>query len=293
MASGTTVSNSLADSLPTIRQAARLFEEDEVVVTRTVDMQKLGKGEGSSWSEVRIEQISAQGITENTINDNPAMFEDAVFSVQPTMVQVYTRITDVTMRRISRNVAALLGRGAQLAMNRKLDEDGLAQYSNFTSAALCGTATTLSFGHIAAGVAQILGNATEGGAGAGPIHCVLHQYGIKDLQDEIVSGVGTYVVSDGLTEEIYRRGFSGTVAGANVWNDQNITVDGTPDARGAVYAQRALVLVKETEMVEKTRYRPEVGGGAQELFLTWAYAYGERRDVWGASLLHDATAPTA
>lgn len=292
MPSGSTTTGTLSDSLPSMIQSARLFEEYELMVPKTVDRQDLGRGQGNTWNEIRIEQIVAQAITENTINENAQQFEDTIFSVTPGMVQVFTRITDKTMRRISGNVAALLGKGAQLAMNRKLDQDGITQFANFATT-LAGTATTLNHGHISAAVANIRGNTTENGQGAGPIHAMLHPFGIKDLQDEIEAGVGTYNVSPGLTEEFYKKGFAGTVAGANVWSNGNITVDATPDARGAVYAQRALVLVRELELKTETRRRPDVGGGADEVFMTAGYAYGERRDVWGRSILHDATAPTS
>ena len=292
MATGTTTTGSLADSLPTVIQSARLFEEYELMVPKTVDTQKLGNGQGNTWNEIRVEQIAAQAITEQTINDNAQQFADTLFSVTPGMVQVMYRITDKTMRRISGNAAALLGKGAQLAMNRKLDQDGIAQFANFATT-LAGTATTLNHGHISAAVANIRGNTTENGQGAGPIHAMLHPFGVKDLQDEVESGIGTYVVSSGMTEEFYRKGFAGPIAGANVWSNGNIAVDATPDARGAVYAQRALVLVRELELKTETRRRPDVGGGADEVFMTAGYAYGERRDVWGRSLLHDATAPTS
>lgn len=288
----TTTTTTLADSLPSMIQSARLFEEYDLIVPKTVDRQNLPTGQGNTWNEIRIEQIQAQGINESTVNDNAQLLEDTIFSVTPGMVQVFTRITDKTMRRISGNVAALLGRAAMLAMNRKLDDDGTAQYANF-SVTLAGTGTTLTHGHISAAVSRIRGNTTESGMNAGPIHTVLHPFGIKDLQDEITAGVGTYTVPEGMTAEFYRQGFSGTVSGSNVWSDGNITVDATPDARGATYAQKALVLVRELELKTETRRRPDVGGGADEVFMTSGYAYGERRDVWGYGLLHDATVPTS
>ena len=292
MATGTTKTDSLADSLPSLRQSARLFEEYEFIVPKTVDRTDLPRGQGNTWNEIRLEQITAMGITENTVNENPQRFEDTLFSVTPTLVQVFTRITDKTMRRIAGNVAAMLGKGAQIAMNRKLDQDGISQFANF-SVTLAGTGTTLNHGHISASVANIQGNTTESGMGAGPISAVLHPFGVKDLQDEIESGIGTYIVGPGVTEEFYRNGFSGNISGANIWKDGNIVIDATPDARGACYAQRALVLVRELEMVTKTRDRPDVGGGATEVFITQGYAYGERRDIWGRGLLHNATAPTS
>lgn len=292
MPSGTTTTVALGDSLPDMIQSARLFEEYDMIVPKTVDRVGLPKGQGNTFNEIRVEQFTAQGITENTINENFQQFEDTLFSVTPGMVQIAYRITDKTMRRISGNVAAMLGKNGQLAMNRKLDQDGISQFANW-SVTLAGTGTTPNHGHISAAVANIRGNATESGMGAGPIHAVLHPFHIKDLQDELLNGVGTYTVPEGLTEEVYRKGFSGTVAGANVWSAGNITIDGTPDARGSIHAQRALVLVRELELKTETRRRPDVGGGADEVFLTSGYAYGERRDVWGRGLLGDATAPTS
>ena len=292
MPAGSTTTGSLADSLPTMIQSARLFEEYDLLVPKTVDRNDLPKGQGNTWNEIRVEQIQAQNITENTVFDNFSQFEDTLFSVTPTLVQVAHRITDKTMRRVSSNVVSKLGQGSQLAMNRKLDQDGLAQFANF-SVTLSGTGTTLTHGIISAAVANITGNPTENGAGAGPIHTVLHPFGVKDLQDEILAGVGTYTVPEGLTAQFYATGFKGTVSNSNVWADGNIVIDGTPDARGATYAQRALVLIRELGMNSESRRRPDVGGGADEVFLTQGYAYGERRDVWGRSILHDATTPTS
>lgn len=292
MASGTTTTGSLADSLPTMIQSARRFEEHDFIVPKTVDRTDIPKGQGNTWNEIRTEQIVAQGIDENTVNENPQQFQDTLFSVTPTLVQVFTRVTDKTMRRISSNAASLLGKSSQLAMNRKLDQDGLSQYANF-SVQLAGTGTTVNHGHISAAVSNIRGNTTESGMGAGPIHTVLHPFHIKDLQDEIEAGIGTYTVPEGITAEFYANGFSGTVAGSNVWSDGNITIDSTPDARGATYAQRAIVLVRELELKTETRRRPDVGGGADEVFLTAGYRYGERQDAWGRGIFGDATAPTS
>ncbi len=289
---GTTTTGSLATAMPSMIQSARLFEEYEMMVPKAVDRVNLGTGEGNVWNEIRIEQIVAQGITENTVNENAQQFQDTLFSVTPTMTQVFTRVTDKTFRRLSANAAALLGKGAQLAMNRKLDQDGISQFAVFGTT-LAGTGVTLNHGHISASVANIRGNATESGMNAGPIHALLHPFGIKDLQDEIEAGVGTYTVQAGMTEDFYKQGFAGTVAGANVWSAGNIAINSTPDARGAVFAQRAIVLVREMELKTEPRRRPDVGGGADEVFLTAGWAYGERRDAWGRSILHDATAPTS
>lgn len=292
MPSGTTVTGSLADSEQTIIQSARLFEEYDMVVPGTVDRTDLPKGQGNTWNEIRIEQITAQGITENTVFDNFSQLQDTIFSVTPTLVQVATRITKKTERRLGSNVASKLGQGAQLAMNRKLDQDGISQFANF-STTLSGTGSTLNHGIISATVANIHGNDTESGIGAGKISAVLHPFGVQDLQDELESGIGTYILGAGETQDTFKNGFSTSISGADIFSDGNIVRNGTPDARGACYAKRALVLVRELGMTTATRDRPDVGGGATEIFMTAGYAYGERQDAWGRSILHNATAPVA
>ena len=290
MADGTT--GTLALALPDMIQGARLFEEYEMMVPKTFDRTNLPRGQGNIYNEIRTGQIVAQGITETTVNDNAQLAALTLFSVTPSMSQVMTRMTDKTFRRLSGNVAATLGRGSQLAMNRKLDQDCIAQFAT-AGTTLCGTGAVLNGGHISAAVANIRGNATETGMNAGPIHASLHPFGIKYLQDEILQGVGTYNVQHGLTEEFYKRGFNGSVAGANVWSMGNIAIDSTPDARGAVYAQKAFLLVRELELKTETRRRPDVGGGADEVFMTGGWAAGKRSDNWLRGILHGATAPTS
>ncbi len=288
---GETTTGSLADAMPVMRQSARLFEESEFVVAKTVDNERLGEGDGLTWNEFRIEQISAQNITEQTVNENFQQFEDTLFSVTPGMTQVTVRVTDKTYRRMSAKAGPMLGKAIQLAMNRKLEEDGLSQFSNWSNG-VAGTGTTLYQSDIGAAVNNIYGNATETGINAGQIHAVLHSFQIADLEDELLSGIGTYNVEPGKTQDTYSSAFAGNVRGAMVWRADNITVDATPDARGSIHAQKAIVLVRELGLRTETERFPRVGGGADAVTATQGYEFGERQDAWGYSVLSDATAPT-
>lgn len=292
MASGETTTTSVADALNSMVSSARFVRDYESVVPKSVDRQTLSNGTGLSWIEDRVERMTAQDVNENTILDNYQQYEDTKFSITPTMSGIATFVSDRTMRRIDSKVAALLrGQAMQKAMERKKDLDGIAQFANF-STTLAGTGQTMSHGFIGAGVSRILGNTTETGQGAGEIMAVLHPFQIKDLRDELIVGVGTYTVPQGLSEEYYRKGFSGTVADANVWSDGNIPINSTPDARGAVFARDAIVLVQGMSPSSKSRYREEKGGGGTDYFLYDEYAYGQRRDAWGFSILTDATVPS-
>jgi hypothetical protein len=277
--------------MDTVNDSARLFEESDFVVVKTVENVRLDEGDGLDWREIRIEQLTASGVTEDTVNENFQELENTLFSVTPGMTQCTVRITDKTYRRISKTVGPLLGKGIQLAMNRKMETDGTSQFSNWSNG-VAGTGTSLAQSDIGAAVNNIFGNTTETGINQGPIHAVLHSFQIADLEDELLQGISTYNVPKGLTEDIYRQNWAGMCRGANVWRADNITIDATPDARGSVHAERALVLVRELGLRTETERFPRVGGGADAITATQGYEFGERQDAWGFSVLSNATAPT-
>lgn len=289
---GETTTGSLTDSLPTMIADARIVREYEGVFLRTCDVRKLKDGTGLSWHEISLAQLTAQDITETTQNNNAQAIADTIFTITPTMSQILVKITDRTYRRIADVVESKMGSLAGNAMARKKDEDYLDQFSTFATGASPGTGNPLSFGHIAAAKNRVSSNVTE--PAESPVHTILHGFQIKDLQDEIVSGIGTYTVPAGMTEEVYRQGWRGSVAGSQVFEDGNITVDATPDARGATHAREAVVAVMGMSIKTETRRDPSYGGGADEIFMTDEYAFGERSaGNWAFAHLSDATAPTS
>ncbi len=281
----------LADSLPFIINAARIVREFEGVMVRLSDRTNLADGSGLSWDEISLAALNAQTVTETTELNNPQSIADTLFTVTPTMVGVQTIITDRTMRRISKNVAAKIGVLAQNAIQRLKDERGLVALDGATTS-LAGAGTTLTSGHISAAVNRIRSNATE--PAMGPIYTVLHGFQIKDIQDEIVSGVGTYAIPAGLTENVFRMGFSGTLFSSEVFEDGNISIDGGADAKGGVFAREALVLVDGFGPKTETDRLIRVGGGANELIIYDEFAWGERSaGNWLFEIFSDATAPVS
>jgi len=291
MASGSTTTAALADSLPTVIASARIVREYEGVMPQLVDKVTLGEGIGLSWNEISLAQLTAQAITETTELDNPQQISDTLFTITPTVVGIETLITERVAARISKNAYAKIGALAQNAIQRKKDEDGIVVLDGATTS-LCGTGSTLTSGHISAAVVRISSNTTE--PGNPPYRCVLHGYQIKDIQDEITAGVGTYPVGTGLTARVFAEGFKGMVGGAQIYEDGNISIDSSADAKGGVFAKDAIVLVQGRSPKVKTKDRPEIGGGATSLYHYDEYAYGERSSgSWLFEIYSDATAPTS
>jgi len=241
MATGETITGSLADSLPTVIAQARIVREYAGVNKKTCDQQTLESNTGLSWNEISLSQLAAQDITETTNNTNAQQIQDTIFTITPGLTQILVKITDRTMRRIAGVVKSKMGPLSANAMARKKDEDYLSLFSTFGTGASPGTGAPLSFGHIAAAVNRIGSNVTE--PSSQQIFSVLHGFQIYDIQNEIVAGVGTYTVPNGMTEEVFKMGFRGSVSGSNVMEDGNITVNATPDARGSTHANVASVTV--------------------------------------------------
>ena len=291
MASGDTITQSLADSLDTVVASARQVREYEGVMPNLVDKVTLGEGTGLSWREVDMAQLTAQAITETTILDNPQQMSDSLRTITPTVTGIQTLITDRVAARLNPKAYAQLGSLAQNAIQRKKDEDGLTVLDGAT-VSLPGAGTTLTSGHIAAAVYRISSNTTE--PGNPPYRCVLHGFQIKDIFDEIVIGIGTYNVPEGLTARVFAEGFRGQIANAQIYEDGNIEIITGDDAKGGVFAQEAIVLVQGRSSRATSVRREDIGAGATVVYLYDEYAYGERSaGNWLYEIQSDATAPTS
>ena len=293
MPAGITASGTLADSLPSVIADARIVREYEGTWMRTCDVRKLKEGTGTGWLEVSLSALEAQDITETTDNQNSQQYVDTLLTLTPQMTQIMVKITDRTYRKIADVVESKMGSLAGNAMARKKDEDYLALFASMGTGASPGTGNALSFGHIAAAANRVMSNVTEPANSS--IFTVLHGFQTYDIQSEITAGVGTYVLPAGMTEEVFRKGFRGMIADSNLFTDGNIIVDATPDANGATHAKEGVICVVGMALKHETRRDPAYGGGADELFITDEYVFGERHptaNVWTFRHFSDATAPT-
>lgn len=289
---GWTTTSTLSEALPVVIESARIVRLFTNVMTKLVDRHTMPEGSGLVFNEIALNNLTAQNITETTILENPQQLSDNLFQVTPLQVGISTLITDRTRRRISANVAGLIGQLAGKAMERKKDIDGLAIVANATTS-LGGSTTTMASGFVAAAVARIKGNSTEPML-QGPYYTVLHPFQVKAIQDEVVAGIGTYNIPNGLTEDTFKMGYEGHLFGTEVFTDGNITIDSTTSAKGGVFAKMAIVLVQGYAPRAETQRHPEIGGGSDVLYMYDEYAYGERSPGnWLYAIYSDVTAPTS
>ena len=299
MAVGNTITDSLADSIPTMIASARIVREFAGVMPNLVDRQRLDENTGTVWNEVSMAKLSAQAVTENTELDNPQQMEDTLFSITPTVIGVHTVITDRVALRISANAYAQTGSLAQNAIERKKDEDGLTAIDGATTQ-LGAAGNGLDSGEIAAAAYRITSNTTEPAPANAPINAVHHGFCLKDIDDELINaGIGITtgegaLLTSGVAVDAYQKRYRGTIAGARLYEDGNLTIDSLDDAKGGVFSQMALVLVEGRSPYVETKRMPELGGGATALYHYDEYAYAERSSGnWLYEVIADATAPTS
>lgn len=290
MAAGRTTTESLQDSLPHMIVSARLVREQEGDMMSLVDRQTLGKGMGLTWNEVDYAKLTAQSITRTTELDNPQQISDTNLPITPSQIAIHTFILDEVGERIIQRGAAKLGGLNQNAMRRKKNIDGITAMDGFTTS--LGGSGTLTYGHINAASTRITGNTTE--PGPLPIHTVLHDFQIKDLFDEIVSPVGTYEITSGMTVDVFKNGFTGKVINRSTVHSNGDIPIVSNVAKGGTFSRMSLVLVQGRSPRSVAVRAEHIGGGGTNFYHYDEYAYGERSPGnWGFEIQTDATVPTS
>ncbi len=295
MTVGVTGTGSLSDALPSIVAKTRVKKEFAGTWRRTCDIKQQKENTGLSWTEFTLNQLARQSITETADNRNFQQFSGSLQAIEPTMNQIIIKMTDRLFRKLSSNVLDSLGGASADAMNRGDDEDYLALFSTFSTTNSPGSGNPMSFGYISSAVVNVTSNVTE--PSDSEIFTVLHGRQIKDIEDEVLAGVGTYTIPEGITADTFRKGFRGTVAGSNLFEDGNITVDSTPDANGATHARQGVIAAIGMEIKSEKDRDIYFGGGADVISLTNELAFAERKSgstqVWAYRHFSDATAPTS
>ena len=299
MAVGENTSGSLSTALPSIfAEARRIREQKSGTWERTTTVKRQKEGEGYDFQWFTLNQIDSQDISETGTNNNFQQFAGSVQNTTPEMTQVIIKATDRMYRKVSKNVTAQLGPSAGNAMARKKNRDYLSLATTFATTASPGTGQPIGSGHVAAAVVNATSNTTEPAMTA--ISTVLHGFQIYDLHVEQVAAIGTYAIPAGMTEQVFRNGFKGQVAGSMIFEDGNIQLTSTPDANGMTHAREGVYSVMGMTLKTEKDRDMYFGGGADVISLTDEYAFSENRSgtagttqVFCYRHLSDATAPTS
>ena len=180
-----------------------------------------------------------------------------------------------------RNDAALeLG----MAMATKINTDLLGDLASLTGGTVGAAGTVISWGHFYAARAVLKAQKAPE-----PYRCVIHEYQWYVLAKS-VAPAATVTNAPMLQDEVARRYYVGTAAGVDIYTSADITIDGSTDAKGGMFAAPAIAL----DGRRAPRLEPERDASRRgiELNLTGVYAHGVWRPAFGVLMYFDAATPT-
>ena len=323
MATGTTAVAQLDNMRRTMIAEAQLVQEHKEVMARLVATKRLPKNMGTTYNMPYLGAITAASLTDGVELDSPQQITDTNVSFTPAEVGVQVLWTKRLNLVITEDFPRLAADLMMNAIEYKRDTDLLGQLDSFNG--IAGAAgTAFHHGLAAAAVnavregrtANVTSGSVTGRTGARttgdpptgqPIRIVLHERNRYDLVVQygglaaLVQGTGTMaagtamnsVGAGGTSEyeqrwrETYFTGFQ--IMGAEVFVDNNLTIDSSDDIKGGVFAREAIQHITFQGVQD---YQVPTQDGRAIKHTIWVdYGYGEYNDAWGRELYVDATAP--
>lgn len=272
-----TTSTTLDDLFANIILQARFTAEEQSIMLGLVTRYDIGNVAGKTVQVPKYPAITAAGLTEGT---DMSATEVSTSSVTISVGEVGAQVVLTDMAAMGAgNPAAELGTVLGNAIATKMDQDLIALFDGF-STSLGATTQEIT-------VADIFNAASRLKAAKAPgqYSCVLHPYQAYQLKANMTN---TFANPNGgdLQNEAMRTGFIGTVAGVNIYESANITVDGSGDAKGAVFAPEAVAIAMKRDFNIETERNASLR--AFELNATAVYGVGELDDSYGVEMYFDA-----
>ena len=260
--------------------AEALFVASEQSIMRNLVRNYTIAGGGKSVEVPIYANVSASAVNEATDLSNTAVNPTSV-TITASEVGIMTTLTDLASNSASRNVAGDIGRLFGEAIARKIDADLSALFTGFSTERAGGAGNELTVQDVFEAVADLrTANAPA------PYYGVFHPKQIFNVKKSLTN---TFVGRDTeLSNEAMRTGFVGTIAGVQIFESSNISVDGSDDSIGGVFSQDALALAMMQDL--KIESQRDASLRADEIVATAVYGVSEIHDSYGVKLTADTLA---
>ena len=272
-----TTSTTLDDLFVNIIAQARFTAEEQSLMMGLVTQYNIGAQAGKTIQVPKYPAIAAADLTEGTDMSSTTVSTSSV-SVTVGEVGAQVLLTDLAAMGAG-NPADELGTVLGNAIATKIDTDLIALFDGFSGS--IGTAgAEITVADLFKAAATLRANKVTG-----VINAVVHPYQAYALKANLTN---TFANPNGgdLQNEAMRNGYVGTIAGINVYESANVSIDGDGDAKGAVFAPEALAIaIKRDFNIEPQR---DASNRAFELNATAIYGVGELDDSFGVEMLSDA-----
>ena len=280
MASETT-SSTLSELFTNITQEA-IFTFQETSVMRPLVTLYPIVGSGKTVEVPVYPTISASAVNEATDLSNTAVNPTSA-TITASEVGVMTTLTDLGANSASRNVGADIGKLFGEAIAKKVDTDLVNLLDDFASASDQGGAGTELTADLLFKAQAILRTANV----PAPYYGVFHPKALFNLKKTLTQAgyAGTATAMSDIGNEALRNGYIGRIAGIDVFENANITIDAYDDSYGGVFHPASLGLaMKEEFKVESQR---DASLRATELVASIVYGVGVIKDTYGVTVRTD------
>jgi len=275
MAASTT--STLSDLFTNIVAQARFTAEEQSLLRNLVTVYNIDAQPGVTIQVPKYPAVTAADLTEGTDMSSTTVSTSSV-SITVAEVGAQVFLTDMAAMGAG-NPADELGTVLGNSIATKMDKDVIGLFDGF-STSLGATTTELTAAYLFQAAATLRANKAPG-----RLVGVFHPYQVYALKANLTN---TFANPNGgdLQNEAMRTGYVGTIAGIDIFESANVTVDGSGDAKGCVFAPEAMaVAMKRDFNLEPER---DASNRGFELNATAIYGVGELDDAYGVEMYFDA-----
>jgi N4-gp56 family major capsid protein len=286
MAGSTSVT--LNDLLPTIVQEAMFVANERSIMRGLVKNYSLAPAQGKTIQVPIYPVQTAASLTEGDDFNNTAVSTDvATFSVG--QVGLMTMVTDLAVQASASNVVADLGKLFGEAIARKIDQDLMAKFAEFTTNTVGSSSTTITAALVMQAVTKLRAAAvpSEG------IVAVLHPNIAYDLKSALTSQ-GNVVFTAGaygdVANEAMRMGYVGQLFGVPVFESANVPLvagGAAGDYLGGIFHRDALGFGLMRDIQIETQRRARAIG--TDVVASAMYGVGTVYEQYGVNATFDST----
>lgn len=275
MAASTTTT--LDDLFVNIVAQARFTAEEQSLLRNLVTVYNIEAQPGVTIQVPKYPAVAAANLTEGTDMTSTTVSTSSV-SVTVGEVGAQVFLTDLAAMGAG-NPADELGTVLGNAIATKMDVDAIGLFDGF-STSLGATTTELTVAYLFQAAAILRANKAPG-----RLVGVFHPYQTYALKANLTN---TFANPNGgdLQNEAMRTGYVGTIAGIDIFESSNVAVDGSGDAKGAVFAPEAIAMAMKRDFnMEPER---DASNRGFELNATAIYGVAELDDAYGVEMYFDA-----
>jgi N4-gp56 family major capsid protein len=272
-----TTSTTLDDLFVNIIAQARFTAEEQSLMMGLVTQYNIQNQAGKTIQVPKYPAITAASIAEGTDLSSTTV---STSKVEVTIGEVGAQVLLTDMATYGADSpATAMGTLLGNAIATKMDTDLLALFAGF-SGALGAAGAELTVADLFKAAATLRANKVTGSMAA-----VVHPFQAYQLKANLTN---TFANPNGgdLQNEAMRNGYVGTIAGIDIYESANISVDSAGDAVAAVFAPEALMIAIKRDF--NLAPQRDESLRAWELNATAVYGVAELDDSFGVKITADA-----